>query len=125
MADESPHTVSPPKGNLFIYPGLFYKLAGWENDVFVCWTNLIRTFVILRIVALIIYGPPRASSRARKLVDRDVHRQRDKRWEIGSWNGTPPRPSLHALFSNFHFLVSIFHFPLSAPQGGPRRRREF
>jgi hypothetical protein len=59
----NPVTLRPSKRNLFIYAGLFYRATYWENDAFVYWTNLIRAFIILQIIAFIVYGPPQVLPR--------------------------------------------------------------
>jgi hypothetical protein len=53
----------PSKRNLFIYGCMFLAVANWENDFFAYATGTIRTFVIVQILALILYGPARRTSR--------------------------------------------------------------
>jgi hypothetical protein len=55
----------PSKRNLFVYGCMFLAVASWENDFFAYATGTIRTFVIVQILALIIYGPARTLSRSR------------------------------------------------------------
>jgi hypothetical protein len=59
----NPVKLCPSKRNLFIYACMFFALANWEPDFFAYSTGVIRTFVIVQILAWIIYGPARASSR--------------------------------------------------------------
>jgi hypothetical protein len=59
----NPVKLCPSKRNLFIYACVFFAVANWENDFFAYSTGVIRTFVIVQILALIIYGPAWAPSR--------------------------------------------------------------
>jgi hypothetical protein len=61
----NPVKLCPSKRNLFIYGCMFFEAANWENDFFAYSTGLIRTFVIVQVLALIIYGPARTSLRSR------------------------------------------------------------
>jgi hypothetical protein len=70
----NPVKSCPSKRNLFIYCCIFFAAANWEPDFFGYSTVVIRTFVIIQIVALIIYGPPRAASRAATILDRAAPR---------------------------------------------------
>jgi hypothetical protein len=60
----NPVIMWPSKRNLFIYGCIFFSAANWENDFFAYATGLIRSFVIIQVLALFIYGPARASSRS-------------------------------------------------------------
>ncbi len=51
----------PSKRNLFIYACMFFALANWENDFFAYATGTIRAFVVVQIIASIIYGSPRGA----------------------------------------------------------------
>ena len=70
----NPVTACPSKRNLFIYACVFFAAANWEGDFFSYATLLIRTFVIVQILAWMMYGPVRASSHVGMLVDRVLHR---------------------------------------------------
>ncbi len=70
----NPVKLCPSKRNLFIYAGVFFAAANWEGDFFSYSTLLIRTFVIVQILAWIMYGPVRPSSRLGRLADRVAHR---------------------------------------------------
>jgi len=59
----NPVKLWPSKRNLFIYGCVFFTVANWENDFFGYSSPLIRTFVIVQVLAALIYGPARASSR--------------------------------------------------------------
>jgi hypothetical protein len=65
----------PSKRNLFIYGCMFFAVANWENDFFGYSTVVIRAFVLAQMLALIIYGPPQAASRAGLLPDRAAPRR--------------------------------------------------
>jgi hypothetical protein len=47
------------KRSLFIYACLFFSVANWEGDAFGYSGGLIRAFVIVQVLALILYGPAR------------------------------------------------------------------
>jgi hypothetical protein len=49
--------LRPSKRNLFIYAGTFFFLGNYQQDFFAFSTAAIRAFVILQILAAIIYGP--------------------------------------------------------------------
>ena len=53
------HTISGAldKRRLFIYAAMFISIWPLETDAFSYWTGLIKSFVILSIAALWIYGP--------------------------------------------------------------------
>jgi hypothetical protein len=42
---------------------MFFAVANWENDFFGYSTGVIRSFVIVQVVAAIVYGSRLASSR--------------------------------------------------------------
>ncbi len=71
----NPVKLCPSKRNLFIYACMFFSAANWEGDFFSYSTLLIRSFVIVQILAWIVYGPVRASSRLGRLVGRILHRR--------------------------------------------------
>jgi hypothetical protein len=54
----------PSKRNLFIYGCMFFAVANWENDFFAYSTGTIRSFVIVQILASILYGPARGARRS-------------------------------------------------------------
>ena len=51
------------KRNLFIYACVFFNVANFENDYFAYTTALIRTVVIVNILASVFYGPRRLPER--------------------------------------------------------------
>jgi hypothetical protein len=59
----NPVKLCPSKRNLFIYACMFFAVANWENDFFAYSTGTIRSFVIINIIALIVFGPARTTSR--------------------------------------------------------------
>jgi hypothetical protein len=61
----NPVKLCPSKRNLFIYACVFSAATNWEADFFTYSTLLIRTVVIVQILASIIYGPARAPSHLR------------------------------------------------------------
>jgi hypothetical protein len=65
----------PSKRNLFIYACMFITLANWENDFFAFMTGSIRSFVIVQVLALTVYGLPHAPSRVGMFLGRAVHRR--------------------------------------------------
>jgi len=71
----NPVKLCPSKRNLFIYGCLFFAAASWEGAFFEYSTVLIRTFVIVQILALVIYGPPQEPSRVGMLGDRAADRR--------------------------------------------------
>lgn len=72
----NPVKLCPSKRNLFIYGCLFFAVTNVENDFFAYGTVVLRTFIIIQVLALIVYGPPhRAPSRAGLLPDRAVPRR--------------------------------------------------
>ena len=71
----NPVKLCPSKRNLFIYGCLFFAAASWEGAFFEYSTVLIRTFVIVQILALVIYGPPQEPSRVGMLADRAADRR--------------------------------------------------
>jgi hypothetical protein len=71
----NPVRRSPSKRNLFVYACMFFSVANWENDFFAYSTGVIRSFVVIQILALIIFGPPRVRSRVGALVGRAVRRR--------------------------------------------------
>jgi len=70
----NPLTLRPSKRNIFVYACMFFAYANWETDFFAYSTNVIRSFVIIQILAWVVYGPSRAPSRARMLLGRALHR---------------------------------------------------
>jgi hypothetical protein len=53
----------PSKRNLFIYSCLFFAVANWETDFFAYAASLIRIWVVVYVLAWIIYGPSRVGAR--------------------------------------------------------------
>ena len=47
------------KRRLFVYAALFFTVTDMEIDYFSFWTTLIKSFVMLSIIALVVYGPGR------------------------------------------------------------------
>jgi hypothetical protein len=81
----NPVKLCPSKRNLFIYACMFFALANWEPDFFSYSTLLIRTFVIVQILALILYGPAPAPSRLGAKAVKKNHRDTEaKRTEIAN-----------------------------------------
>ncbi|MGO8734238.1 MAG: hypothetical protein ACLQVM_15805 [Terriglobia bacterium] len=70
----NPVKLCPSKRNLFIYACVFFAAANWEGDFFSYATLLIRSFVVVQILAWIMYGPGRGPSRVGMLLDRILHR---------------------------------------------------
>jgi hypothetical protein len=67
----NPVTRCPSKRNLFIYACVFFAATEWQLDFFGYWTGLIRTFAVAQILALMLYGPARATARlGAKVQDR-------------------------------------------------------
>jgi hypothetical protein len=54
----------PDKRRLFVYAAMFMSVSRLETDAFSYLTSLIKTFVMLSVVALVIYGPPRHATEA-------------------------------------------------------------
>jgi hypothetical protein len=52
------------KRHLFIYAAMFMSVSHLETDAFSYLTSLIKTFVMLSIIALVIYGPRRRGEKA-------------------------------------------------------------
>ena len=79
----NPVKLCPSKRNLFIYACMFFAAADWDGDIFGYWTGLIRTFIIVQILALILYGRARAPSLLpMKKNHRGTEVQRKQRAEI-------------------------------------------
>ncbi len=57
-------TGRPDKRRLFVYAAMFMSVSRLETDAFSYLTSLIKTFVMLSVVALVIYGPPRHATEA-------------------------------------------------------------
>ncbi len=52
------------KRRLFVYAAMFISVSHLETDAFSYLTSLIKTFVLLSVVALVIYGLPRRATEA-------------------------------------------------------------
>lgn len=59
------------KRRLFVYAALFFAVTDMEIDYFSFWTTLIKSFVILSVVALVVYGPSRRAEQ--ELIASDWH----------------------------------------------------
>jgi len=57
-------TGRPDKRRLFVYAAMFLSVSRLETDAFSYLTSLIKTFVMLSMVALVIYGLPRRATEA-------------------------------------------------------------
>ena len=55
-------TGTPDKRHLFIYAAMFMSVSHLETDAFSYLTGLIKNFVILSVVAIVIYGPVRRAA---------------------------------------------------------------
>jgi hypothetical protein len=71
----NPVLLCPSKRNLFVYCCIFFAYANWENDFFAFMTGSIRSFVIIQVLALMIYGPPQVPSRVGMFLGRGVNRR--------------------------------------------------
>jgi len=71
----NPVARNPSKRNIFVYACMFFAYACWETDFFAFSTNVIRSFVLVQVLALAIYGPARGPSRLKMLVGRALHRR--------------------------------------------------
>jgi Na+/melibiose symporter-like transporter len=52
------------KRRLFVYAAMFMAVSHLETDAFSYLTSLLKTFVMLSVVALVIYGVPRSANEA-------------------------------------------------------------
>ncbi len=60
------------KRHLFVYAAIFLSFSHLETDAFSYWTGLIKSFVILSVIALVIYRPRRRALKALMTREKSV-----------------------------------------------------